>query len=144
MPPSHAEDALQTYRTLIHTARRVRRSVNTVLKEHSLTGAQFAILNSIPTEGITLTQLASLSWADPGNVSGIVDRLEGAGWVVRTRSKDDRRVVLIRLSDSGRDIVTMLAPQHREAAATAFKALSADEMNTLRELLGRIEPRLGG
>ena len=138
MGPTHADDALHTYRTLLYTARRLRRSVNAILKEHALTGAQFALLNAIPPEGIPLTQLASLSWADPGNVSGIVDRLESAGWVERQRSEDDRRVVLIRLSDRGRAILPQLRPQHRTAVARAFAALSAEDMKQLRDLLARI------
>lgn len=140
MPPSHKEEALRTYRALLFTARRVRRSVNAILKEHALTGAQFALLNSIPEEGIPLTQLASLSWADPGNVSGTVDRLENAGWVVRERSEDDRRVVLISLSERGREVLAELKPQHEAAVATAFHGLELAEMETLRELLAAIRP----
>lgn len=140
MSPSHSEDALLTYRTLIHTARRVRRSVNAILKEHTLTGAQFALLNAIPPEGIPLTQLASLSWADPGNVSGTVDRLENGGWVVRERSEDDRRVVLISLSERGRMILDELRPQHLAAVSSAFRSLGSEDMKVLRELLAAIQP----
>lgn len=137
---AHTDDALETYRALLRTVRRLRRFVNAAVKEHGLTGAQFALLTSIPPEGIPLTQLASRSWADPGNVSGTVDRLEEAGWVERRRSPEDRRVVLICLSERGAKLLETLVPQHRAAVAEAFRGLNGEEMAQLRRLLGAILP----
>lgn len=139
MPLSLNEEALLTYRTLLSTARRLRRSVNAILKDYALTGAQFALLSAIPEDGIPLTRLASLSWADPGNVSGIADRLEDAGWVERKRSSEDRRVVLICLSEEGRDIVRKLSPKHQTAVAEAFQDLDSMEMKQIRASLSKIK-----
>lgn len=138
MPISPGEESLHTYRTLMQTARRLRRFVNSTLKEQGLTGAQYALLTSIPPEGIPLTQLASASWADPGNVSGTVDRLESAGWVERKRSQEDRRVVLICLSDEGAELLRKLVPQYKAAVNEAFAGLSSAQMGQLRELLALI------
>lgn len=135
-----SEAAMLTYKMLTRTARALRRYVNVTLKEHGLTGAQFSLLTSIPPEGIPLTQLASRSWADPGNVSGTIDRLESSGWVVRERSVDDRRVVLVFLSERGRELVEALVPRHREAVDRAFHGLSCEQMEQLRTLLEALQP----
>lgn len=144
MEPSRVDAAMQTYRMLTRTARALRRSVNATLKEHGLTGAQFSLLTSIPSEGIPLTQLANRSWADPGNVSGTIDRLESSGWVTRERSADDRRVVLVFLSDRGKELLAALVPRHREAVDRALSGLSLEQMEQLRTLLAILQPPAQG
>ena len=140
MEPSREEAAMLTYRALTRTARALRRSVHATLKEHGLTGAQFSLLTSIPPEGIPLTQLASRSWADPGNVSGTIDRLESSGWVTRERWAEDRRVVLVFLSERGRELLAKLVPRHRKAVECAVRGLSLEQMEQLRTLLAALNP----
>jgi DNA-binding MarR family transcriptional regulator len=42
----------------------------------------------------------------PGNVTSIVDRLVAQGLVKRSESPDDRRIVLLQLTDQGRKTIT--------------------------------------
>jgi DNA-binding MarR family transcriptional regulator len=46
-------------------------------------------------------ELAALTGLSTGAVTGIIDRLEAAGWVRRTRDPSDRRRVLVSLGLSG-------------------------------------------
>lgn len=137
-------DIVDVYRSLIWTSRRLRRELRSLFEEYGLTGSQFAILTRIPDEGTTLTQLAQTAWVDPGNTSGIVERLVREGWVSRTRSEEDRRVVIITLSDKGRRVLDGLKPKYRSAVQELMAGLSREESAELARLLEKINRGLSG
>ena len=54
-------------------------------------------LDLIDREGpLTPSTLARLAGLHPATITGILDRLEGGGWVTRERDPADRRAVLVR------------------------------------------------
>jgi len=142
-PPAPSHDlTLEVYRSLLRTSRRLRREMRPLFEAFGLTGSQYAVLSRIPPGGITLTQLAGIAWVDPGNTSGIVDRLAREGWVDRTRSEEDRRVVRITLSEKGKKALAELEPKHREAVRSLFAALSKEETAELGRLLAKLSSGL--
>ncbi|HOU22833.1 MAG TPA: MarR family transcriptional regulator [Anaerolineae bacterium] len=72
-----------------------------------LTPAQFFVLrailghDSLPTMGT----LAYDTLQHCATISGIVDRLEKMGLVVRVRDQQDRRQMLVKLTPAGRDVL---------------------------------------
>lgn len=50
----------------------------------------------------------------PHSASGLVDRLEAQGWLMRGPSPDDRRQALLGLTDKARDALAGLSTTHRE------------------------------
>ena len=58
--------------------------------------------------------LARLAGLHPATVTGIVDRLERAGWVARERDPADRRAILVRaLRDRGAELFRLYAGMNR-------------------------------
>lgn len=133
--------AYDAYRALRRAFLAVKRSLGEELARHGLTGAQFAVLTRIPDEGIPLTQLAEASWSDPGNLTGIVDRLERDGLVQRQRSAEDRRVVLAKLTEQGRRVLDAVTPVHRAHIAQLFDGFAQQELVDLIALLDRLAER---
>lgn len=138
-----AEERVHTYRSLLRTSLRLRRHVRRLLNSYGLTGAQYGLLTRIPPEGIALTQLAATAWADPGNTSGVVDRLVREGLVQRTRSTQDRRVVMISLSDAGRELLAKLTPLYTQAVSDLMQGLSLQEVAALQTLLEKLNAAIG-
>ncbi len=71
------------------------------------------------------------------DITRLVDRMEGRGLVTRTRSQEDRRVVLVSLTEKGRRLASLnedLLAFH----AGQFDHMSGDELETLNTLLVRI------
>lgn len=132
------DPVIDVYRQLLRTARRLRKEARAVFDSYELTWAQYGILARIPPEGITLTQLAQLAWVDPGNTSGIVDRLVREGWVVRRRSEVDRRVVTITLSERGAQVLSDIEPRYHSAIRRLMSGLSAHETAELGRLLDKL------
>lgn len=145
-PASPADPALvmDAFRALLRTARRLRRITGPILAEWGLTGAQFGSLSRIPPEGISLTELAAMSSADPATVSGIVDRLVRDGFISRERSAEDRRAVHITLTEKGKETLAAVIPIHRRAVSEALGPMDEESLRALLSLLGRIEAHLDG
>jgi DNA-binding MarR family transcriptional regulator len=64
---------------------------------HSTDWGCVLLLNEALPEPLTAGQLAELSGLTTGAVTGVLDRLEGAGFVSRGRDPGDRRRVVVRL-----------------------------------------------
>jgi DNA-binding MarR family transcriptional regulator len=85
-----------------------------------------------------LMQLASLMAVTPSSITNRVDRLVERGLVERHLSPTDRRSWLVRLLPEGRRIVDELIPKHMERERQLLSALSDQEREQLRNLLGKI------
>ncbi|MCY4377138.1 MAG: MarR family transcriptional regulator [Spirochaetaceae bacterium] len=136
-----ADPTVATFRRLLRTTLSMKRAIGALFAEAGLTGAQFHTLVRIPDEGIPLTRLAARSWADPGNASGVVDRLERDGLVERRAAPHDRRVVLVHATPAGRSVVSRLWPDYVSGIHRIMEPLNAEEQAHLNELLERLAGR---
>jgi MarR family transcriptional regulator, organic hydroperoxide resistance regulator len=57
---------------------------------------------------INVRHLAQYLDVTPGNVTSIVDRLVGQGLVTRSENPEDRRIVLLELTDKGRETINKI------------------------------------
>jgi DNA-binding MarR family transcriptional regulator len=64
---------------------------------HSTDWGCVLLLNEAEPQPLTAGQLAELTGLTTGAVTGVLDRLEGAGFVRRERDPGDRRRVIVRL-----------------------------------------------
>jgi len=75
-------------------------------EETGLTSSQLWAMKEIAGAGsLKGTELARRMFIHPATVVNLVDRLEERGLVVRVRSRTDRRVVDIELTETGADLV---------------------------------------
>ena len=71
-----------------------------------MTGPQVWAIKVIAQQGsVRISELAKRMYLHPATVGGILDRLEKRGLIARCRSKADRRVVDVELTDEGRRLV---------------------------------------
>jgi DNA-binding MarR family transcriptional regulator len=65
---------------------------------------QFKVLRTLQEEpNISLGELADRLQVGNSTMSGIVERLVKAGYLLRERSEDDRRTLLLRLTEEGKE-----------------------------------------
>lgn len=84
-------------------------------------------------------ELARLTGLTTGAVTGIIDRLEAAGWVRRTRDPEDRRRVIVTLALSGarmRRVAVVFEPAGR-ALRRALEGYTERELATLLDFVDR-------
>lgn len=105
---------------------------------YNLTTPQFMLLLAAARgEDCTLGALSEQLNCSRGNVTGIVDRLERDGWLVRERSTEDRRVITVRLTEKGERVADIQDALSQELGQIA-QAWSQDEQRALMTLLIRV------
>lgn len=74
-----------------------------LLREHGLTPSQYNVLRILRGEGkpLPILEIASRTIAVVPAITGVIDRLEQAGFVHRVRCEQDRRVIYVALANSG-------------------------------------------
>lgn len=82
---------------------KIRHEMWSHFREMNLTGPQGVLMGTLAHHGeMKVSELSERIGLSNSTVSGILDRLENQGLVERTRSKDDRRVVYIKVTDEFR------------------------------------------
>jgi DNA-binding MarR family transcriptional regulator len=111
--------------------------------EDRITLARFDLLASLEREdGQTLAALSRALLVTAGNVTGLVDRAERDGVVVRRPDPKDRRVVRVWLTDQGRSLIRELLPLHARHVHALIGSLPATERRDLRRSLGGLREHL--
>jgi MarR family transcriptional regulator, organic hydroperoxide resistance regulator len=125
---------------IIDNIRRVFQAVNEYSKkaerETGLTGPQLWAIKVI-AEGtpIKVSELARRMYLHPATVVGILDRLEGRELVTRTRSREDRRVVKIELTEKGRELLIRSPEVAQGLLVKGLETLPTEKLSRLDEEL---------
>jgi len=128
----------------VRALRHVHAEMNRVLAalpDQAVSMADMLVLHQIAHgEGTTPGQIMAATGLTSGGVTSVIDRLEEHGLVVRRRSTEDRRVVVVSLaSDAHRRMASLMASAHTEAARL-FEGWSLARIRTLVELLEDLGP----
>jgi DNA-binding MarR family transcriptional regulator len=87
---------------------------------------------------LTPTELAKHRMMTSGGMTAALDRLERKGLVARVPNPDDRRGSLVRLTDTGRDVIDEAMKQHVLTEQRLVSSLNEDERDQLRVLLRKL------
>ena len=111
--------------------------------EDKTTLARFDLLASLNrNDGQTLASISRDLLVTAGNVTGLVDRAERDGHVVRREEPSDRRVFRVYLTDEGRALIRSLLPMHSKHVGALLDGLPPAELHDLRRLLGSLRDHL--
>lgn len=103
-------------------------------------GKQF-VLAALHKSGGQLTQRELLEGTNisPAALSEVVAKLEGEGLIHREPYQQDRRQVLIELTEAGEGCAAQMCQKRDEFENKAFLCLSPDEQEQLRTLLAKLK-----
>jgi DNA-binding MarR family transcriptional regulator len=86
-------------------------------------------LMTLRDEGpLSMSRFAELLDVSEASASGIVNRMERRGLVERNHSADDRRLVLVQLTERGRVVLTALGVDRRLRLARLLAELTDEEL----------------
>jgi DNA-binding MarR family transcriptional regulator len=134
------EIILQSWIQLARTFTRIARKLDQLLEVHGLSIAQFEVLATLGhEENITQQELAERLLVTKGNVCGMIDRMEGNGWVQRRPDREDRRANRLFLTGSGKRLLASSLPDQKRVLEAVFGVLQERELQSLFQVLGRLE-----
>jgi DNA-binding MarR family transcriptional regulator len=112
-----------------------------------LSRTEGGLVAALASRPYRITELASREGLTQPAVTQLVNRLEQRGWVERRTDARDGRVVLVGLTDAGRDVLDRARAEYRALLHEELATLDDDEVATLAEavdILDRLIERMGG
>ncbi|NBV41604.1 MarR family transcriptional regulator [bacterium] len=105
------------------------------LRSYQLTPTQFGILEMLVHVGpMCQRSIAAKTLTSGGNITTVLNTMEQNGWVIRTRSDQDKREVIVRISSEGESLIQSVFPAHLNEMMDAFAILSHTEQDELARL----------
>lgn len=142
------KDTAKQVAEIVDNIRRVFQVINEqsqkVKRETGLTGPQIWTIKTILDEApLSVKDLAQRVYLHPATVVGIIDRLEDNGFVTRTRSLEDRRVVLVGLTAKGRKLVVNAPEAIQGVLVTGLEKMPVKKRNIIDHGLAELVKMLG-
>lgn len=102
----------------------------------------FTLLLLDKRKEITMTELVEYINSPMSTATGIVDRLVRNGCVERARSETDRRMVMLRLTDAGSQLMKKLKNMISEYISIALEDLTEEEKQFMTGIVLKIIKKL--
>src|SRR5438132_11856899 len=148
--PVSSRPAEGTFRELLRVLGLLERVMQPYFAQFGISGSQWGVLRNLHraeqdgVPGLRLTDLSDRLLIRPPSVTGVVDRLERGGLVVRDGSPFDMRAKQVALTAKGRELVERILTVHGRQIETNLGVLSVPEQTELHRLLSRLEQHLEG
>lgn len=114
------------------------------LQPLGISGQHLGVLMILEHRGAQVqARLSDPTRIDKAAMVRLVNDLERAGYVQRLPHPDDKRAVLVHLTDDGRDLLRRAVEVGERVTAQLFGTLTPEEQHTLRQLLTRIAANAG-
>jgi len=125
--------AAQTISSIYRAANAVRAHItNAVLRQYGLTWSGFVVMWVVwISDGMETRHVAESAAISKATLTGVVKTLESRGWMIRETLVTDRRLVRLRLTRSGIDLMTELYPKFNAVESTVVQELSARSQTRL-------------
>jgi MarR family 2-MHQ and catechol resistance regulon transcriptional repressor len=128
--------------TFIKLTRSVESLVNRLAQrgtQGGLSSSQFGVLETLYHLGpMCQSELGSKLLRSSGDITMVIDNLEKRGLVRRERQAEDRRKVLVSLTEPGNQQIAEIFPRHLVSIVEEMSVLDAQEQETLSNLCRKL------
>ncbi len=130
---------LELFEKLSKVTDKVRKVQAKQMFEQKLTSPQFNVMDVIYKNGsLPLKKISEELMVTGANITCVVDNLEKEGFVKRVQSSEDRRLINVELTPTGKSKIESIYPEYKQKIAENFSALNETEQKELLELLSKI------
>lgn len=139
--------AVETWDALKGAAWPIFTAIGERTQQAGTTTAQISLLNVLfdSSSDMTPVAVARSLQVTPGTVTGTLNRLEETGLIERARGESaDRRVVNLRITPKGRDLVKRWRESCRAHLDEIMASISEQDLRTLIALLSGLGPPIVG
>ncbi len=146
LPNPISDKAHESIMNIVLTGEMIAKEGQRIFRPLKLTDSQFNVLiilkHQAEAEGITQTELGNRLLVNRSNVTGLVDRMEEAGWVKRTPVAGDRRINQVQLTKAGSALLEKAEKTYYARINEVMNTLSEKDMKSICMLLEKIRKRI--
>jgi DNA-binding MarR family transcriptional regulator len=132
---------MQNLAYLINKAsKQLKNKLDKALKEFDITAAQFSVIIQIHSSGqpITAAEIAERLGSDRPTVSGIINRLEQKGIVLKVYNPEDKRSSYLEIYKEANKLVDKIKSISEELTIDIFSIYSKEESKQLTTMIQRL------
>lgn len=120
-----------------------RSHMDELVKPAGITALQYTALTVLRRrDGLSSAQLARNSFVTAQSMADLITSLERRGLIVRRRNPDNRRTLLISLTDAGHELLAALDEPMRKLEERMVSGLTAVQRRELEDYLNRCRTAL--
>jgi MarR family transcriptional regulator, 2-MHQ and catechol-resistance regulon repressor len=135
-------DAVHVWLVLNKALQAITRYASAGIQDAGLGDSDFRVLEVLLHKGpLPVNTIGPKVNLTPGSISVAVDRLHDKGLVSRVENADDRRIRIVALTPSGRELIVSVFRKHAAAMGKVFSELSSDELQQLESMLKKLGRR---
>ncbi|HEY0443167.1 MAG TPA: MarR family transcriptional regulator [Candidatus Limnocylindrales bacterium] len=106
------------------------------LVRHGVSMSHLHLMSMLDRHGeLPMSRVAELLGVSDSNATGLIDRMEERGFVERVRHPDDRRVVLVRVTQAGSQILADVEVLKDDLIVMILSRLEPDRLTRVAEAL---------
>lgn len=124
---------------LLRIAKHLECDISALHKQHDLKMGEFDVLSTLRRSGaphkLTPSELMNSMMLTSGAMTNRLDKLESKGLIIREHSKEDRRSVMISLTENGFVLIDVLIEEHAALQENLFSALDEKQQQQISLLL---------
>lgn len=138
-PDSSREPALETLKLFRVIFKSANKHFHEIEKVAGIGGASlWALAEITESPDLTVSGLAKAMSVHQSTASNLMEKLEVGGFILRTRSVEDRRVVHLSLTDKGREALSKAPPPYRGILPDALMRMNPESLSLLNRHLSEL------
>lgn len=137
--------SVETCLTFLRTTTDVYRVLDAHFANYDLSMGKFTILmllykagKGLTPECLTPSECAEMAGVTRGTITGLLDGLEREGWIERQPHSEDRRRLIVVLTQAGQQLLDKMLPNHFSLITTMMAQLTESEKEVLKSLLVKL------
>ncbi|WFR58989.1 MarR family transcriptional regulator [Anaerocolumna sp. AGMB13025] len=113
---------------------RTLKFINDQLNKTGLVRTHFEILNALAGgKDLSMSDLSEILHVTKPNITVLIDKLVKQGYVERVSRGNDRRVILVRLTDEGEKFVRKSSEELIQSSAQLLDYLDEEDLELIKE-----------
>ena len=146
----NAPFTLKSHESLLNvyfTATCIKKQGTEFLSRFNLTAVQLNLMMMLGHQadqsgGLSQARLSEMMLVNRANITSLVDRMEKAGFVIRTAAEGDRRSNIIKLTRKGKNLLKKVEPLYGKEVQRIMSPLNDAEQKKLVKMLERVRENM--
>lgn len=140
MDTKFANNKHRAVANIVYTANWVRNQFDSTIKPFAMSSPQFNILRILrgANDWLSMNEVKKRMVEKSPNTTRLCDKLLDKGYIERTRSESDRRIVSLKISEQGLDILKQIDLAGDNNPLMFFDNFTLEEASQLSVLLDKL------